>query len=77
MTTDRARCPFCFLESGETDSMFWCNPPGGYRGQVVTPWDAGWWQCDTCSLRLNKRMAEILNAALDKYAQFLSLLPWR
>lgn len=40
--------------------MNWKKPYGGPRGQIVTQWDNGWWQCEICQLRLPEHQAFLL-----------------
>jgi hypothetical protein len=40
--------------------MFWQRPFGGPRGQQCTRWDAGWWKCRLCNLRLVPQEAGVL-----------------
>lgn len=45
--------------------MFWHRPHGGPRGQQISVWDSGWWECDTCKIRLHTEAAGLLlDAAL-------------
>ena len=74
---DPIPCPCCLHEQtfrarssqqepcyDDLDLMHWHPPYGGIRGQVVTHWDQGWWQC-ACGLRLPPFKAGILlDAAL-------------
>jgi len=66
-------CPICFheetlesrirgVEAAHDDHvlMRWQRPHGGPRGQVVTRWDEGHWQCPDCDVRLTPRDAGVL-----------------
>ena len=64
-------CPLCFLEAGVTDAstrnVLRILTPSGARGQTVTPWDNGGWQCGSCGLTAPehswaKLMAEVIHS---------------
>jgi hypothetical protein len=40
--------------------MYWRPPPGGYKGQQVTRWDDGTYECEVCGLALIPYDAEAL-----------------
>lgn len=72
--SDRPPCPVCWheetmraarqerLEHDLTDEtlLLWQRPYGGARGQVVTRWDGGSWQCPTCGVVLIPHDAAVL-----------------
>ncbi len=71
-------CPVCWHEETfrairqeqEADHddpvlAYWCKPYGGARGQQVTVWDGGYWECGICRLRLPAfSMALLIDAVL-------------
>jgi hypothetical protein len=69
----KAICPVCWHEEtfralkqhcepvhDDPQYMLWQRPYGGARGQVVTVWDEGRWNCPVCGVSLTPRMAAIL-----------------
>lgn len=69
----RCICPICWhaenrrarRNGGEpchddADSLEWCPPYGGARGQQVTRWDYGAWVCWICEARFTENDAAML-----------------
>jgi len=73
----RAICPVCWHEEtmrarrleqepcrDDVTMMHWCPPYRGPRGQQVTKWDMGCWECiDGCGLKVTAHEAGILLSA--------------
>lgn len=70
---NKVLCPVCWHEEtrrairlhrepvrDDISNMRWQRPDGGPRGQIVTMWDGGCWQCEVCGISLPPRMAAVL-----------------